>query len=220
MEIKILEQIILFNDHISQIISILQSKSSSNWQLIIGGFIGFISALFAPILIVPIKYFFYGPKLKLKFNNDDYAYKTEIQKNNKTVHYIRAEVINTGCGIAKQCRAYLVNVQKMNPSGKFEPTHYKDSLQLSWAAKKEEKDKYNPLDLSKNISQFINVIIITEPSEYKVQIQEDLYSYKSLLEGEKGTFKYTIHVSGDNVKPVLINIITEWNGNWDTFKIN
>lgn len=218
MENKILEQIILLNNNISHLISILENNSSSNSNLIIGGLIGFTSALLAPIIIIPIKYIFFGPKIKLKFNNDDYAYKTEIKRKNNTVHFIRAEVINTGSGIAKQCRPYLVKVQKMNSNGKFEPTNFKDSLQLSWAAKNEEEDKYKPLDLSKNISQFINVIVITEPSEYKVQVQEDLYSYKKLLGGEKGTFKYTIQVSGDNVKPVLINIISEWDGNWDTFK--
>jgi hypothetical protein len=46
------------------------------------------------------------------------------------------------------------------------------------AAKKDEKDKFSPLDLSNDISQFINVIVITNQIKYQTQVQEDLYSYK------------------------------------------
>ncbi len=219
MEDKILEQLTIHNENLSQIFSTLKNKSSLNWQLLISGLIGFLSALVLQIVIVPIKYRLFGPKLELKFNNNEYAYKTEIIKNKVTTHYIRVEVVNTGRQIAKQCRAYLVNVERENSSGQFVPTHYKDSLQLSWAAKKDEKDKFSPLDLSKDISQFINVIVITEPNKYQTQVQEDLYSYKNLLQGEHGKFRYTIHVSGDNVNPAFIKIISNWNGNWENYEI-
>lgn len=223
MENKILEQLTTLNEHLSHISSTLKNTSSFNWQSLIGGLIGgligFISALALQIIIGPIKYRLFGPKLELKFNNNEYAYKTEIIKNHITTHYIRVEVVNTGRKIAKQCRAYLVNVEKENSSGEFVPTHYKDSLQLCWAAKNEKKDYFIPLDLSKDISQFINVIVIEEPNKYQTQVREDLYSYKKLLEGEHGKFRYTIHVSGDNVNPAFIKIISKWNGTWENYEV-
>ena len=76
-------------------------------SLLIGGAIGFVSAVLAPIVVEPLKYCVFGPKLKVEFIEGDRGFITDTKENGVTdAHYVRVKVLNTGRQIAKQCRAY------------------------------------------------------------------------------------------------------------------
>ncbi|HQP49842.1 MAG TPA: hypothetical protein PKX12_14025 [Spirochaetota bacterium] len=47
----------------------------------------------------------------------------------------------------------------------------------------------------------------------------DVLQDRDLLNGEPGKYKYTIYVSGENVKPASIKIISQWDGSWDNYKV-
>jgi hypothetical protein len=190
-------------------------------SLLIGGAIGFISAVLAPIMVEPLKHRVFGPKLKVEFIEGDTGFITDTKESGVTdAHYVRVKVRNTGRQIAKQCRAYLVNVEKWNIStGKFEPTIYCDSLQLSWSARANTKEAYLPQDMPRDISQFIDIVSTRQgESDYKIMIEPRLYRYEPLFR-EHGKFRYTILVSGDNVKPVSAKVVFEWSGDWHNFAV-
>jgi hypothetical protein len=191
-------------------------------SLLIGGAIGFISAVLAPIVVEPLKHCVFGPKLKVDFIEGDRGFITDTKENGVTdAHYVRVKVLNTGRQIAKQCRAYLVNVEKWNKStGKFEPTIYCDSLQLAWSARANTEEAYRPLDMARDINQFIDIVSTRRiKRDYKVMTNPHLYRYEPLFK-EHGKFRYTVLVSGDNVKPASAKVVFEWSGDWHNFAVS
>jgi len=205
-------------------------------SLLIGGAIGFVSAVLAPILVEPLRHWVFGPKLKIEFIEGDRGFKTDTKENvivndpqmsETPIHtvtdayYIRVRVTNTGRQIAKQCRAYLVNVEKWNKStSKFEPTIYCDSLQLAWSARGTVEEAYRPLDLPKLINQFVDIVSTRKiEAKYRIETNPKLKRYAKLFK-EHGKFRYTVQVSGDNVKPEFVKVIVDWSGNWENFTVN
>ena len=206
---------------------------SETTTLLIGGAIGFFSAILAPLVLEPVRHRLFGPKLLLQFIDDDRACKADTKENVKIQNpnvpegvtyaqtdafYIRVLAVNTGRQIAKQCRAYLINVERFNTdTNRFEQTIYSDSIRLAWSARGTHEEAYQPLDLPPNVKQYVDVVSTRRIEvNYKIEIYPDLLRYQDLFE-EHGKFRFTIQVSGDNVKPATTNIIFEWNGNWENF---
>jgi hypothetical protein len=199
-------------------------------NLLVGGAIGFISAVLAPMVIEPIKYLLWGPKLRLQFDERDKSFVTETKENvidstsNKVrvrdAHYIRILAVNTGRQIANHCRAYLVGIERWdNKSNRFEPTIYCDSLQLAWSAQG-NSDGYRPLDLPPKINQFIDILSTScGEANYDMKTNPKLMRYVDLFK-EYGKYQYTIQVAGDNFKPSIIKIIFVWNGVWNNFSVS
>ena len=188
-------------------------------SLLIGGAIGFVAAVLAPIIVEPLKHCFYDPKLNAEFIEDDRGFITDTKDNGVTdAHYVRVKVLNTSRQIAKQCRAYLVNVEKWNTStGEFEPTTYCDSLQLGWSAQLGKIAPYRALDIPKGIPQFIDIVSTRKgKSDYFIKTKLLLNRYDDLFK-ERGKFRYTMRVSGDNARPKSTKVIFEWSGDWDKF---
>jgi len=80
-------------------------------------FAGFVIAIFAE----PVRRFFFKPELKLEFKqNPACISKTHEASGGKKVadaHYIKVKVTNTRKVIAKDCRAYLINIEKYDEKG-------------------------------------------------------------------------------------------------------
>jgi hypothetical protein len=196
-------------------------------SLLVGGVIGFVSAVVAPIILDPLKHFIFGPKLKLKFVEDDKGFVTETKENVfstgqvRDAFYIRVLAVNKGRQIASKCRPYLVNVEKWNETvKKFEPTIYCDSVQLAWSARGSNEEAYGPLDLPRNINQFIDILSTSSTeNEYDIKLKPKLMRYIDLFK-EHGKYRYTIQVSGDNIKPITTNIIFIWSGDWNHFSVS
>lgn len=190
-------------------------------------------AFVAAIAIGPVKHWFYGPKLKLEFIEDNKDYNTDTQvtitkKNGDGVdvdvsdvpaHYVRIKVVNEGREIAKQCNAYLTNIEKWNYSAnKYEQTDYCDSLMLAWSARNIER--FRLLNLPKGIKWFVDVISTNaiDKNEYSVETNIEMNRYIDLFK-ERGKFQYTVMISGDNVKPASCKIVFTWSGDWDNFDV-
>ena len=195
---------------------------ADNSSLLIGGAIGFISAVLAPILVERLKDRFFGPKLKVEFIEGNTGFVTDTKEKGLTdAHYVRARVLNIGGQIAKQCRAYLVNFEKWNRStGKFEPTIYCDSLQLAWSARANTVEAYRPVDMPRHVPQFIDIVSTRKTEkDYKVMTDPHLYRYEDIFK-EQGKFRYTVLVSADNVNPASVKVVFEWSGDWHNFAVS
>jgi hypothetical protein len=169
----------------------------------IGAALGFAAAVFAE----PLRQWIYRPKLKLDFE-DDPAYKArtpeeaEIPASPRPLHsvhdaeFIRIRVINKKPVIAKSCRAYLVAVEKADENGRFQPTIYCDSIPLAWACR--DKLAYEPLDLPRGVSQFVDLISTRSISaDFRPEIRPIPYRYFELFQ-QHATFRFTVQVSGEN----------------------
>ena len=203
----------------------MPTESSSFVIALVGGAIGFASAIFAE----PIRRRIFSPKLILSFeDNSDFRSRTletatilDPDVSAAPTHsaheaeYVRIKVINDARPIAKECRAYLVRIEKKNTNGIFQSTIYCDSIPLAWACR--EENAYGSLDLPNGVAQFIDVVSVRSISnKYRLEIKPLPRRYVGFLQ-DKGTFRFTVQVSGENVKPVFIRIRFTWDGKWDNY---
>jgi len=194
---------------------------------ILTGLAGGLTGAAATLLIPSIRRFVWGPELKLDFDKDGEGFiaKTPILMqepgNQPIIHegiYIRVKVTNVKCNLAKQCRAFLVNIEKQNKDGIFKPTIYCDSIQLQWACR--ENQGFSAIDLPNGIMQFIDILAtIKNFPYYEMKIGAPPFRYIDLF-SESGIFRFTIQVSGDEVIPKFIRLIFYWREKWDDFDVS
>lgn len=192
---------------------------------LVGAAVGFASAVFAE----PLRRWLYRPVLVLGFGNgSEHKARTlekaelfDPEKSAVPIHstheaeYLRIKVINTATTLAKACRAYLVRVEKQDAEGKFGPTLYCDSIPLAWSCR--DQDAHGPLDLPNGVAQFVDLISTRSiSSHYRVEVKPLPFRYVALFQ-EHGTFRFTVQVSGENVKPVFLSIIFVWKGVWNDY---
>ena len=192
---------------------------------IIGAVLGFGVA----IVVEPIKNWFYGPRLEVSFGDSpEFQTKTYEHRITKSAEdpnkelinyykasYIRIKVTNTKAALAKGCRAYLVKVERQNDDCNFCETIYCDSIPLAWSCRGDQR--FLPVDIPKGVNQFVDLISTRETSNnYKTEIQFSPYRYSELFK-ENGIFRFTVQVSGENVDPVFIKVVFDWDGSWDKY---
>jgi len=183
---------------------------------IISIFSGAAIAIFAE----PVRRFFFKPKLNLEFTGkEDCLSKTIEARNGAKVadaFYIKLKVTNTSSIIAKDCRAYLINIEKQNEDSKFGPTIYSDSIQLAWSCQG-AMDRWRGIDICKGVNQYVDVITTrTNSEEFDPQIMCKPFRYLPLFK-ETGKFIFTIQVSADGADPKKYKLEFDWKGIWDKF---
>jgi hypothetical protein len=195
---------------------ILTTESSAVLNILMGGGIGFAASVFAE----PLRRWVYRPKLQLEFGKGrEYQARTTegIPPHVRNAEYIRIKVINTKPAIAKSCRAYLVGIEKSDETEPFKPTIYCDSIPLAWACK-DEGEKFGAIDLPRGISQFVDVISTRSVSrDFSPHLKFVPQRYIPLF-AEHGVFRFTIQVSGEDLKPAFIKIVFRWAGVWDKYE--
>jgi len=185
---------------------------------------GFLIAVFAE----PLRRKLYKPVLSIWIEDSaDCIYKTSLPAILNGINvmgsdgiYIRAKVKNEKKNIAKKCRAFLVNIEKKQEN-KFQSTTYCDSIPLAWSCHMINNDNCEPIDIPHGVVQYLDILSMSRGRRefYPAIIDTHLsYRYKNLFE-ETGTFRFTIHLTGENVEPQTLKLILEWNGVWDQFKV-
>jgi hypothetical protein len=192
-------------------------------KMIGSAFLGAFIALYLPFF----RRLIWGPKLTLFFdkNIDGCIAKTPIElimKNGERIetegYYIRVMVRNEKYLLARDCRAFLVNIEKKGEDNEFHPTVYYDSIQAQWACRSGQG--FSGIDLPRGMNQFIDVIgSIKDNPNVDPKIDSKIFMHRSLF-SEIGTFRYTIQVSGNELNPVKIKFIFKWNGKWDDFDVD
>lgn len=181
-----------------------------------GGVIGGIIALFTPSL----RRYMLGPKLEIMFDpeKEGFVVKTPFKINEEVTdaYYIRVMARNVKQILAKECRTFLINIEKQNENGIFEPTLYCDSIQLQWSAR---SSKFDHIDLPNGISQFIDVLQARKNYHcFKPLIEFTPFRYQELFQ-QHGIFRFTIQIAGNDIVPKFIKIVFHWKGKWDDFEV-
>jgi len=180
---------------------------------------GFVIAIFAE----PVRRFFFKPNLNLEFdeNKGCVSGTFEVNKEGEKIadaRYIRVKVTNTTKIIAKNCRAYLINIEKWDGKDNFMPTGYYDSIQLAWSCQG-WMDRWRGLHICKGVNQYVDVLVTRNTSEaFDPQIMCKPFRYLKLFK-EKGKFLFTTQVSADRADPKIIKLEFDWNGTWDGFVV-
>jgi len=202
---------------------------------LVKGSLSYIAIFFSAILAEHVRRSFFGPKLKLSFGDGE-EYRTLTPEGGEggsahQAYYVRVKVNNKSSYAAKNCRAFLVNVEKKDDSGKFKPTLFCDSLRLPWSCS--EGEQYSPKDIPKGVNQFLDLVstrgtiytlvsgidgpVAIHPS-YKIEMHPRPYRYEVLFD-DVGVHRYTVRVTADGAKSVTVRIIFKWEGDWEKFEV-
>lgn len=176
---------------------------------------GFLTAIFAE----PIRQRIYRPVLKLEFENNDH-FVTKTDEGDPPTHrarYIRVKATNLKARIAKSCRAYLIGFDCRGPAGSWNATEYSDSLQLDWSARPGASQ--DAMDLSQHVPFFVDVVSTRQTAtSFKPALAFTPYRAQHLF-STPGTYRFTILVTGENIKPARLSISFKWTGVWDQFEV-
>ncbi len=177
---------------------------------------GFLTAIFAE----PIRQKIYRPVLELEFEKNEYFVTKTDEGDPPTdrAQYIRVKATNVKPRIAKRCRAYLIDVARLGPTGSWEATDYCDCIQLSWSAHPGEN--YEALDLSQGVPFFVDVLSTRRSANsFRPALAFTPYRFQHLF-STPATYRFTVLVTGDNVKSARLNISFKWTGIWDQFEVS
>lgn len=173
-----------------------------------------VAGLFSGLFGRRLEEWWYRPRLLVEFIQDQGGFRTEgrwKEGDTEMVEiYIRARVRNIGRGrVAKQCRPYLVKLDEVHASGTTS-TKYHDSLVLRWPLR-----DYQPRDIPKGVNQFFDVVgVLKNRPGWRFTFRECFSEHADLLYYE-GTYRFTVLVAGDGVKPAggMIDVIYDGNPN-------
>jgi hypothetical protein len=203
-------------------------------SILVGGFIGFISATLSPLISNTIQEKFFGPKLEVIFSEDIEGCVTKTKAKHQIANqgfpgeavsikvdacYLRLRVKNKRKKIAKQCRPFLIDVEVWDTTkAKYTKTAFSDSIQAGWACAPSREEAFKPKDIPNGIDQFIDLISTSQanPTSFNIEINPMPYRYEPLFTGKK-KFRFTVQVTGDNVPPVASKVVLNWKGNWNDF---
>ena len=189
---------------------------------------GWVVGFFSAVLAEPVRNFLFGPRLRLEFR-DGQEFNTPTPEDatfrqatwvtsHHEARYLRVKVTNERRAIAKHCRVFLTGIEKTDADSIFRPTAYCDSIPLAWSCQN-ENERFEPLDIPNGVSQFADVIstrsLAGADQSFRPEINVTPLRYLELFK-EQGTYRFSVLVSGENVKPVSIKIQFGWHGTWDT----
>ena len=98
-------------------------------------------------------------------------------------------------------------------------THYSGVFQPSGRSGHGD-GAYTALDLPTDVPFFVDVVATREvSSSFKPAVQWILFRHEALF-GSPGTYRLTVVVSGDGVKPAWIQLAFKWSGDWEAFEVS
>jgi hypothetical protein len=194
----------------------LQATKSQFPGLIIGGIV-------SPLVLEALRQWIFRPRVSLEFQPDAECI-SWTREHGRTmgpewrVCYVRMKVTNGNWRSVKNCKAYLVKIEKQDEQGKYTPTTYSDGLQLAWSARGTQ-DALAGIDIPQKVPQFVDVISVREISHaFRPEVGVVLARHEALWQ-ERGVFRATVAVSGENCKTVQRRICFEWEGDLNTLRI-
>jgi hypothetical protein len=189
------------------------------WILLLSAFLGLVSGLFSGLLGRRLEEWWFKPRLVVDFIPNEGGFRTEgkwsVADEEYVEIYIRARVRNLGSIVAKQSRLYLVKLEEVHPSGPT-PTTFYDSLVLRWPGLRPD---YAPRDIPRGTNQFFDVVgVLRNRPGWRFAFRENFTNHAE-LPNHKGTYRFTVLVTGDGVRPSGRKIdVTYNNGDWHTLR--
>jgi hypothetical protein len=197
-------------------------EMTNPWILLLSAALGLVAGLFSGLLGRRLEEWWYRPRLKVEFNQNEHGFRTEgrwKEGDTEIVEiYVRARVRNIGWGrVAKQCLPYLVNLEEVHTAG-ITPTTFVDSFVLRWAGVPQDPNRYNPRDLPIGINRFFDVVgVLKNKAGWRFTFRER-FSEHDELPNYAGTYRFTVLVTGDGVVPAGRKIDVTYNRDWHNLR--
>jgi hypothetical protein len=197
---------------------ITESGVHADFQTIVTPLLTFAGGLVTALIGEPLRHRVWRPKLRVSFGiSEEYIAPTreEFPGGEREARYVRLKVVNRSQAVARDCRAFLTNIERETPPGKFERTIFSDTLQLPWSVR---PDGGRAEDLPHGVANFVDVISTREGNPtFRIHGRVFPFRYEHLL-SDYARYRLTVWVTGDNVKPVKIKLFFSWKGAWNAFE--
>lgn len=196
--------------------------SQIGWDLVKIGF-GLVSGAAIPLVVEWLKQRLYGPRLEVMHGEGE-SFVPRSEEPGKTPgphpsRYLRVRVKNTGRMIAKNCRAYLVNIEELvhgNPSRTF----YRDTLRLRWAYE-EQEELHEGVDIPPGVFIYFDIMSTKcedNMSKTLLQVAKLRHHFVNKLEFNK-VYRFTVLVAADATDPVQICLTVVMGKTWENFSV-
>lgn len=175
--------------------------------------LGFLGGFLTAVLAEPLRQRFFAPVLGLSFGrSEDYISHTPELLNGQPSEatYLRLKVRNKSFRLAKSCRAFLTNVQRIDRAGHARNTEYCDSIQLAWSVRPDEQ--YGAQDLAQGVPYFVDIASFRDGTDVFMPHVKSLPLRYHPIFAAQGQYLLTIVVSGDGVKPGTVKVRIDWRG--------
>ena len=168
------------------------------------------------------------PHLEVSFGKSaEYQTKTQTSAGPFAM-YIRLRVVNKSPfsfirPIARSCRATLAEIEIYSDQDRdYRPTIYVDNISLQWSCRIEEESW--AVDIYPETPQYLDLLSFEidafgrgklVPFEPRLKVTPLRYSNE--LFKEHGQFRFTVQITGENVKTVRSRVEFKWEGKSDTY---
>jgi hypothetical protein len=120
--------------------------------------------------------------------------------------YIKFCVRNTKRRVAKNCRAYIVALHEFSNGRTIGQSVMSDSFQIPWAGY-----DFEPRDIPPNISQYVDLVRFSKNNlGWDFQTKPGLYASLSSITGRRGTYQFTVVVTGESTVPAKKKINVDY----------
>ncbi len=138
------------------------------------------------------------------------------QKGKRVVFFARIKVTNSKPRIARNCQAWLVDVETADEQAGFKPTIFKDSIPLIWSYNAESET----IDIPQGINRYVDLVRIQDDVDgFQPQLRSHsgaaitIHRYEHLFNAN-GTLRFTVLVSAQEIKPEIIKIVVTRTTTW------
>lgn len=162
-----------------------------------------------------IRRIFVRPRLSVYLENDKTYHKVLDVDVNKMGNFVHVTVRNKRWLEAKSCQGSLIDVEQMDSNGTFS-SHlgFRGPVVLKWTG----EGDFGPRNIGHKLSRGLDVCYVHEgkstlhafTQKFPRGIQTDF---------PIGMYRFTIRVSGENVRAITKSYIIRWEGNWENLTI-
>lgn len=188
---------------------------------------GFIGGIVAKAVGDLVSFRLLGPQLSVNFQQSPlYLVQTPVGEATQT--YVRIRVTNLGKRTARNCKGFLVRIDRRNSNGEFEAVEGgHDCLQLIWSNAHGSQRKLG-FDLAPNCSRFLDILSvqngkndwipqgIPEKDDDPPLLPNRLWPQLSIHQ----QIRLTIQVVAEDAEAALLALTFNWQGNPSTMVID
>lgn len=188
---------------------------------IVGGALAFVGGVFSE----PVRRRFLAPSLRL-LHGEGLEFQTvtpvyhkgyvpgspAYQEGLRKAIFIRVCAFNDSRHLASECRAYLVNIEKLDTDGSFRGTEFSDTIPLPWSCR--DPDEYEPIAIPGGMRAFFSIVPAGELGKKLVlETSTNPFRYADILK-TPGSYRFTVQVSSEEARPVQMKVRVDWTGSW------
>jgi hypothetical protein len=185
---------------------------TNSWIILLSALIGLVARLF----LWRLGEWWDRPRLKVEFIPNEGGFRDEgtwtEDDRQITEICIRARVRNESRAVAKRCRAFLVKLEEVHPAGTT-PTVLFDTLLLRWPP-----IDYEPRDIPEGINLFFDIVSVFKHEPGWLFTFKERSTRHAEPRNYRGTYRFTVLVTGDGVVPSGRKIDVSYDGDWHNLR--